>query len=103
VVGHDAMPSVATLWPPDGRFMSVSIEGVTDPDGDPVTITIDGVVNDETGSADAEGVGTSTALQRAAPSGSGDGRVYTISFTASDDRGGTASGSVEVLVPHDVS
>jgi hypothetical protein len=50
-------------------------------------------------------VDTPTAEVRAERSGTkkvpGDGRVYHISFTASDDSGATCSGTVLVGVPHD--
>ena len=92
--------------------------GVTDPDGDPVTITILGITSDEATATDlgaggakhapdADGIGTDTASVRAERSGTkkvpGDGRVYVISFTASDGRGGECEGSVIVKVPHDQS
>jgi len=40
-----------------------------------------------------------TALLRAARDGRGNGRVYTIAFTASDAHGATCEGSVQVCVP----
>jgi hypothetical protein len=103
-----AQPSVATLWPPDHNMVPVTINGVTDPDNDPVTITITSIMQDEPtnglGSGDtcpdATGVGTSTAQLRAERDGTGNGRVYTIFFTADDGRGGTCTGSVKVSVPH---
>ena len=95
-----AAPSVATIWPPNNKMVDITIEGVTDPDGDAVTITIDGITNEETGEEDANGIGTSTAQVRAARNGKGDGRVYEISFTASDGQA-TSSGTVIVTVPHD--
>jgi hypothetical protein len=102
------------LWPPNHKFVQVSIMGVTDPDGDPVSITVTGITSDEptasdegSGGAkhapDASGVGTSTASIRAERSGNGDGRVYVISFTASDGKGGVSAGTVSVKVPHDKS
>jgi hypothetical protein len=103
-----AAPSVATLWPPNHNMVNVSILGVTDPDGDPVTITITRITQDEpvnglgdgdTG-PDGAGIGTSTAQVRAERSGRGNGRVYCISFTADDGKGGTCDGSVKVGVPH---
>ncbi len=104
-----AAPSSATLWPPNHKFHSVSVNGVTDADGDAVTITIDGITQDEpvngkgdgNTSPDGAGVGTDTAEVRAERSGKGDGRVYEISFTADDGNGGTCEGSVNVGVPHD--
>jgi FG-GAP repeat len=102
-----AFPSVATIWPPNHQFVNVNIQGVTDPDGDPVTITIDQIKQDEptdgTGDGhtcpDGRGIGTSTAQIRAERSAQGNGRVYTIFFTASDGNGGTCQGSVTVCVP----
>jgi len=109
-----AVADPGCLWPPDHKFVNVSIKGVTDPDGDPVAITITGITSDEptasdngSGGAsfapDATGVGTGTASVRAERSGDGDGRVYVISFTASDGRGGVYQGTVMVKVPHDQS
>lgn len=105
--------SIDTIWPPNHKFVPISILGVTDPDGDPITITIDSIFQDEpvdtTGdgkfSPDGQGVGTDTAEVRAERSGSkkvpGDGRVYHISFTAEDDFGEICTGEVSVGVPHD--
>jgi len=105
----NAEPSETLLWPPNHKFVDISISGVTDPDGDSVTITIDGITQDEATnglgdgdkSPDGDGVGTDTAQVRAERSGLGDGRVYEISFTADDGNGGTCTGSVQVGVPHD--
>jgi hypothetical protein len=100
-----AFASPATLWPPNGKLVSIAIHGVTDPDGDPVTLTVTGVRQDEPlskpGIADALGIGTSTAQLRADRSGGGDGRVYRLSFTAADPQGASCSGTVTVCVPHD--
>jgi hypothetical protein len=102
-----AEPSVAGIWPPNHRLVDVDILGVTDPEGGPVTITIDSIFQDESvdgdddgsTSPDGFGVGTSTAQVRAERSGAGDGRVYHIGFTATDEGGNTCSGSVAVEVP----
>ncbi len=104
-----ATPSVAEPWPPNHRLVPVSIEGVTDPDGDPVAISITAVAQDEPLAGegdgntcpDAIGVGTPAASVRAERSGQGDGRVYHVSFSASDGRGGVCLGAVEVCVRHD--
>jgi hypothetical protein len=107
-----AYPSIECLWPPNHKFVDITIEGVTDPDGDDVTITITGITSDEPtatiGGAggdkhapDAYGVGTETASVRAERSGTGDGRVYNITFDASDGKGEPVEGTVQVKVPHD--
>ena len=95
----------------DHKLVPISILGVTDPDGDPVTLTITKITQDEpvlgTGSGntapDGIGVGTATASVRAERAGSQHSRVYEISFTASDGKGGECIGSVLVAVPHDQS
>jgi hypothetical protein len=104
----DASPSINSLWPPNHVMNDITISDVTDPDGDTVTITIDGITQDEPTpgpdekhSPDGDGVGTDTAEIRAERDGSGDGRVYEVSFTADDGNGGTCTGSVTVGVPHD--
>ncbi len=104
-----AAPSVSTLWPPNRKLVSVSITGVFDPDGDTVTTSITGVTQDEpvtglgSGDAcpDAFGVGTATVQLRAERAGTGNGRVYHVSFTATDSAGKTCAGMVTVCVPHD--
>jgi len=105
----EATPSTDSLFPPNHKMKDISISGVTDPDGDAVTLTIDAITQDEptngTGdgdtSPDGDGVGTDTAQIRAERSGTGDGRVYEISFTADDGNGGMCTGMVSVGVPHD--
>jgi len=97
-----ATPSIEFLWPPNGRFVPITIEDVFDPDGDNVTITILNITSDEPVGwrPDAYGVGTDTAWLRAERNGCGNGRVYEITFLASDGRGGETIGSVFVYVPH---
>jgi hypothetical protein len=99
---YDAHPSIEFLWPPNGKFVEVEILGVTDPDGDEVTITILNITSDEFVGwcSDAYGVGEDTAWLRAQRFGWGNGRVYEITFLASDGRGGESMGSVFVYVPH---
>ncbi len=104
-----ARASSPILTVPDHRLVDIDIQSVTDPDGDTVTIRIDRIVQDEptNGLGDGDtcpdgfGIGTSTASLRAERSGHGNGRVYTVFFTASDGRGGNTSGSVNVAVRHD--
>jgi hypothetical protein len=79
---------------------------VTDADGDPATIIIDAIRQDEpTGhgrySPDGFGIGFWKAWVRAERKGNGNGRVYHISFTASDGQGGFCSGTVRTAVAHD--
>src|SRR5215217_8046236 len=104
-----AIPSQSVLWPPNHRMVDITIQNIIDPDGDPSTITITCIRKEEptrgqgTGdqSPDGFGIGTNTAQVRAERAGNGDGRVYHISFTANDGRGGECTGEVLVSVPHD--
>ncbi len=104
-----ARPSVASLWPVNHAWTPIAILGVTDPEHQPVGIVIDKITQDEDVDApgtghtapDATGVGSASASVRAERSGTGDGRVYAIHFTASDPQGETCSGTVNVAVPHD--
>jgi hypothetical protein len=103
--GATATP--ARLWPPNHGFVEIALGGVTDPDGDPLLLTVTSVRQDEPTNAtgdgnfcpDAQGLGTPRARVRAERRGSGDGRVYHLSFTASDGRGGTCTGTAKVCVP----
>lgn len=104
-----AAPSQEAIWPPNHQMEGVTIDGVTDPDGDPVTVAIDAIHQDEPVNAigdaatttDGAGIGTPVARVRAERAGDGDGRVYVIAYTASDDKGAACSGQVTVGVPHD--
>ncbi len=100
------------LWPPNHKLRLVTLTGAADPDGGPVTLTITGVQQDEPlgdkgkskgkGKNDPDAVRTSVPHQvwlRAERSGGGDGRVYRVSFTATDGRGGSCAGSASVGVP----
>lgn len=105
-----AEPSQSLLWPPNHKFVPITIDGITDFEGDSITVNITGITQDEelnakgkgdgNTSPDGTGVGTDTAEVRAERAGTGDGRVYEISFTA-DDGNGSCTGSVTVGVPHD--
>jgi len=108
-------------WPPNHTFQLVTVVGVTDPEGDPVRIRITGVSQDEPvdalGSgdtcpdavlvdADGDGIGEAAGLlcERAGRSKvPGEGRVYTLSFSATDVGGNVCSGSAKFCVPPDDS
>jgi Beta-propeller repeat len=98
-----AVASPGTLWPADGRFVPVSISGITDLEGDAVTISLTSIFQDEwyisSGTPDASGLGTATASLRASRLNGGNGRVYHLSFTATDTHGAACTGAVTVCVP----
>jgi hypothetical protein len=108
-----AGPTVSAIWPPNHKFVGVGIQGITDPQGQPTSIRIDDIAQDEPTNtfgdgntcADGAGLGSSTAQVRAERSGTqkvpGNGRVYHISFTATDPDGYSCTGAVRSCVPHD--
>ncbi|MBI5213593.1 MAG: hypothetical protein HY957_09555 [Nitrospirae bacterium] len=95
-----------TLWPPNHKFRTISITGVTDPDDDRVNIQATGIRQDEPvnglGDGDTSPDGILQPLQvRSERSGKGNGRMYHVSFIASDGKGGECTGTVKVCAPHD--
>jgi hypothetical protein len=109
LICEGAVPSTAILWPPDHKLQSVSVLGLASPSGSPISVVITHITQDEPvnglgdgdTSPDGFGVGTSSAMLRAERSGTANGRVYNVSFFASDSAGGTCTGTVAVGVPHD--
>ncbi len=113
-----AHPNKEYLWPPNNKFVEITIEGVTDPNDDPVQILITEVTSDELSwfghwgfshwgfshwcknEPDAYISEDGALYLRAKRSGWGNGRVYEISFIAGDDKGGITPGKVQVKVPH---
>jgi Tol biopolymer transport system component len=99
--------SPALLDPANRKLVSATLSGGTDPDGDPVTLRVEGVTQDEPVTAngdpttpDAALTGSpSTVLLRAERNPKGDGRVYEVAFTASDDLGASCTGAATVTVP----
>jgi len=100
-----ARPSIDQLWPPNHKFQTVTIEGITGTDVETVITSIrqDEVTHVNPGDPcpDATGVSTDTAQLRSERFGNADGRVYHIAFTAYDREGNDCSGEVTVCVPHD--
>jgi hypothetical protein len=106
-----AVPTIAELWPANHQLVTVGILGVTDPDHDAFSIRITGIFQDEPSRGlgdgdqptDGFGIGSSQAQLRAERAGQGNGRVYHVSFTATDDKDDRCSSEVLVSVPHDHS
>lgn len=105
-----AAASLSSLWPPNHKLVPIAIEGVTQPQNEPVIVTVTSVTQDEpinglgdgdtAPDAQLQGAGR-PVLIRSERSGLGNGRLYRISFTGTDDRGGSCTGAVQVCVPHD--
>ena len=104
-----ASVSPTELWPPNHKLVPLVLSGITDPDDDPVVARIVAVFQDEPvndvgdGATCPDGVVSSVdgAFLRSERSGSGDGRVYHVRFTAADGNGGACEGEATVCVPHD--
>jgi hypothetical protein len=98
--GATASPSV--IGSANGKMVLVSILGVTDFNERPA-LTLTSIFQDEgltsPSTPDASGLGTSSALVRAARLSTGNGRVYHLRFTATDREGKTCNGTVKVCVP----
>jgi len=97
-----ATASPDLLWPPNHKFVAITISGVVNPAPGALTITVTSIFQDEptAGAPDATGVGTGNPSVRSERDGGGDGRVYHINFTATGVSG-NCTGSVTVGVPHD--
>jgi hypothetical protein len=86
--------------PNNGSFQVVTISGVVDPDGGPVTITVTDIKQDEPiGTNCPDAVLGVAKVRRETVEPEGDGRVYTITFTATDDEGQSTECTATVCVP----
>ncbi len=99
------------LWPPNHDMVDIAITANASDNSGSVTVTADIASNEPiegTGDGDTspdwiEPVIDNDVISfqlRAERSGTGDGRVYTIVITATDDSGNTSTAEVEVIVPH---
>jgi hypothetical protein len=104
-----AHASPASLWPPNHALVSVAIVDVTDPDDHQVSRKVKQVTQDEPVNGLGDGDTSPDAvlqaggkvLLRAERAGTGNGRVYHVTFMADDGSGGQCEGVVKVCVPHD--
>ena len=104
------------LWPPNHKMKTivVTVEATDDSDLSP-TVVLTSIVSNEPDDAPGGGDGHTTYdiqeadigtddrefLLRAERSGKGNGRIYTITYTATDASGNIQSASATVTVPHD--
>jgi hypothetical protein len=102
-----ASASPGTLWPPNNKFIAVTLSAqIADGGSGPAGYQLVSVTTSE-GLASSEsrgftlGTNDTAGELRAARSGSGSGRTYTLTYRASDGAGNTATCSAIVTVPHD--
>lgn len=103
-------PSNCSLWPPDHRLAQVASVSVSDamsgPAGPPIVMAKSNEPEDGTGDGDLapdEVISGGIVQLRAERAGSGTGRIYTITATASDLAGNTITQIATCTVPHDRS
>lgn len=100
------------LWPPNHHMVTIAISaeasdncgGETSTAATWVLTSVSG--DDGTGSNDIEaeiGTAVESVELRAERTGGGDGRTYTLVFTATDDMGNETTETLYVFVPHDQS
>jgi len=99
--------SKTMLWPPNHKLIPITImANAEDNSGGPVTLDVQ-VTSNEPDEDDwvIESVDNTTGeIQlslRAERSGTGDGRVYTVTITATDEANNSSTATVEIRVPHD--
>ncbi|MBN2128743.1 MAG: hypothetical protein JW741_04575 [Sedimentisphaerales bacterium] len=100
-------PSTTMLWPPNRQMRAVTIEAnAADNSGGAVTLDVEVTSNEPDpddwiiDSVDSE-TGVIELQLRAERSTSGDGRVYTVTITATDEASNSSTAAVEICVPHD--
>jgi hypothetical protein len=109
------VPNKTILWPPNHEMVEVTIEAnASDNSGGLVTLSAAVKSNEpQEGMGDGDqspdwtepiidqASGTIALQLRAERSGSGDGRIYTITITATDESDNSSQVLTEIVVPHD--
>jgi uncharacterized protein (TIGR03118 family) len=99
ISGASASPNV--LWPPNNKFVPVTINYSVADDCDAAPVCSLSVTNNEDGSNDAQVVDAHTVDLLASRYGKGSGRIYTVAISCQDKLPLSSSTSVTVTVPHD--
>jgi hypothetical protein len=103
------------LWPPNHQMVNVAISAIaSDNGGSAVTLGANVTSNEPAEGSDTGDIGpdwTAPVIDqitgiiymqmRAERSGSGSGRIYTVTITATDQSGNTSATTVDIQVPHD--
>jgi len=104
------------LWPPNHKFWTITATITATDNCDAVPdITLVSITSNEPDNSNGDGNTTNDARDadigtddrefqlRAERRGAGDGRIYTVTYAATDDCGNDTETSAEVRVPHDQS
>jgi hypothetical protein len=94
------------LWPPNGKMATVTASvTVADDVSGPSGFVLTAVTSNEPGSGQINGFTIGTPSTRgqlqAARLGPGTGRIYTLTYTGTDQAGNSATCNATVTVPHD--
>lgn len=97
-----------SLWPPNGRMLAITanISVHDDVDPNPVVKLVSITCNEQLGDGDISGAGIgmdsrSFSLRATRLGTDKVGRIYTITYSATDFSGNTAAATATVSVPHD--
>jgi len=97
----DALVNPTMLWPPNHKMVPVTVSYTLSDNCDSDPISVLSVTSDEGTSDDWEIIDAHHVNLRSERLGSGDGRIYTITITATDADGNSTTRDVIVTVPHD--
>jgi len=101
----DVSLSPAVLWPPNHRMTPITATVTVTDDSDPQPrIQLISVVSNEPDDGDIQGVDLGTDDRsfavRAERLGRGEGRIYTVTYSATDASGNTSVSQSRIVVPH---
>lgn len=89
--------SPGSVWPPNRKLVTVTLDGASDPDGDAVSLVVTSVSSDPPAGASDARVGPAANQARVR---SVRGRTYEIAFDVGDDAGAHCFGATSVAVSH---